>query len=69
MMPYPCGADQVSVFSQGSEGKFRFLCWHKPATLTNHGTEAIEKKWRALHDATPEHDSVGSKQVDQVGKA
>ena len=51
IMPDPCGADEIAIFSERSEGELGLLEWDKTATAANQLANAVEKQGRALHQA------------------
>ena len=51
IMPDPCCADEIAIFSERSQGELGLLEWDKTATAGNHPADAIEKQGRALHQA------------------
>jgi hypothetical protein len=69
IMPYSRRANQVGVFPQRGECELRFLRRNETAAAANYLAHAIEKKWRALHDAAAQHDGIRCIKVDQIGEA
>ncbi len=51
IMPDPCGADEIAIFSERSQGELALLEWDKTATAANQLANAVEKQGRALHQA------------------
>ena len=51
IVPDPCGADEIAIFSERSQGELGLLEWDKTATAGNQFANAVEKQGRALHQA------------------
>jgi len=69
VVPDSGSADQVCVFAEGGERELALFCWNKAAAAADHFADAIEKEFRTLHDAPAQHDSVRSKEVDEIGES
>src|SRR5258708_22435926 len=68
IMPDPCGADEIAIFSERGQGELGLLEWDKTATVGNQFANAVEKQGRALHQAATQDNHVRCKQIDEVGQ-
>src|ERR1700730_574248 len=68
VMPHPCRADEVGVFSQRSPSQFCSFGGNETAAFTYDSVNTIQEKIGALHHAATQNDYVRREQGDQVGQ-